>query len=89
MNLFRKKVFVVYKEYRNWEDDDCNGTEIINVSSNGKKSHKNIIDDYNEELQFFAENKMKIIDKNCSDIGYYIETENGNVEGYTIMKEVS
>lgn len=88
MRIFKKIVFVVYKEYRNWEDDDSNGTEIINVFSKEQKAIKNIFDEYNNELQFFIENGTEILDKNCSNAGYYIETPIGNVEGYLVKQEV-
>ncbi len=88
MRIFKKKIFVVYKEYRNWEDDDSNGSEIINVFSKVKKAIKNIYESYNDELQFFIENGTQILDKNCSDVGYYIETPIGNVEGYLTKQEV-
>lgn len=88
MCIFNRKVFVVYKEYRNWEDDDSNGAEIIDIFSKEKKAVQSLSESYNNELQFFIENGTKILDKNCSKTGYYIETQVGNVEGYLTKQEV-
>lgn len=89
MSILKRKVFVVYKEYRNWEDDDSNGAEILQVSKKIKKATESLRENYTNELQFFIENDIKIIEKNCSDSSYYIETSIGYVEGYIEESEVA
>lgn len=87
--LKRKKLYVIYKEYRNWEDSDSNGAEIIELCKNKKHALKILLADYYNELNFFNENNTEIDEQNSTNIGYYIETKNGDVEGYIVEKEVA
>ena len=87
--LKRKKLFVVYKEYRNFEDLDSNGADIIEICKNKKQALKSLLADYNNELNFFKENDTEIDEQNSTNFGYYIETKNGDVEGYIVEREVA
>lgn len=38
MSTVKKNVFIVYKEYKHWEDDDSNRTELVQAFSESKKA---------------------------------------------------
>lgn len=89
MNVVKKTVFIIYKEYKHWEDDDSNRTELVHAFSESKKAMQNLFDEFKNEVQFFIDNEIELLNKSFSNTGYVIETRIGNVECYLKEKNVN
>lgn len=53
------EVYVVYKSYCGFEDNDSNGADIIGVYSSLDKAKKALVEAAEEDEEFFEENEVE------------------------------
>lgn len=79
------EVYIVYKEYRNWEDADSNGADIIDIYIDKEKAKNAVNEIMLQEEDFFKENDIEILNK----YDKIIETPIGDIEVYLVTKELN
>ena len=80
------KVYIVYKEYLNWAEN--NGTEIVNVYDSSDNAKKVLEKIYEEEMQYLKEEEYKIVAIKMSECFAEISTVYGDIKICISCKEV-
>ena len=80
------EVFVVYKQYSNWEDN--NGTDILGVFSKFENAEKKMQKEYEREMDFIKCEEIKIKNMSLCKNFVSIKTEYGDVDIFVKSKEV-
>ena len=84
-------VFVVLRQYSNFEDSDSNSSDIIGVYNTLEKAKDSLKTKYEEELNFQTqdnETAIEIIEHKIDDWYFIVDTADGVVEGFISEEEV-
>lgn len=80
------KVFILYKEYLNWVEN--NGTEIIGVFNMLENAEQKFNEIYEQELKYLEEEEFKIVTVKACRHYAEISTVYGDVNIFIQTKEV-
>lgn len=81
------EVYVVYKSYSGFEDNDSNGADIIGVYSSLDKAKKALSEAVKEDEEFFKENETKYV-LTENGILYFLSSDIGDIEFSITRREV-
>lgn len=73
------KVYIILKEYSNWEDLGCNGAEIDGVFKNIEDAKKQLDIEYQNEIDFFNDANQELYENEKSDCNFEIDCDRGYV----------
>jgi hypothetical protein len=73
------KVYVVLKEYSNWEDLESNGAEIDGIFKNIEDAKTQLNKEYQNEIDFFNDANQELYENEKTDCNFEIDCDKGYV----------